>query len=425
MRFAFVKTWVKGINQNVQLTFFFSFFNSLGRGIWLGNVLSAYIYFIAGKSNVLLGWTSAATGLSMTLLVFPAGILADRVRRDLVLKIAALFGLISLGIMIIFGDNIYWIFAALVFWGAFQGFNRPGLEAILADSIPTRRRSKVYVWLYLIRQIAMAVGPFLNVFLFLYFGDEWALPILRKVMIVGIVISGLSIIGLFFFDDSKSLGKSSEAVDSETIERDLQNGNRSNNKIVRKRSAKLFVPGIILASNLIVGMGAGMTIKFFPVFFIEIYGLQPISVQLIMGILFIGTGAFALVARSLSLKRGRILIIYILQMIATACLFAIAFYPTLWVLLPLFITRGSLMNAGEPLSRSILMDYVPKRFRGIFNSLQAIAWGLFWNISAVIGGYLIGENNRFNVCFFTTAGVYLVGVSLLLLLLPYDLKEQL
>lgn len=418
-----ITNMLRGANPNVKLTFFFSFFNSLGRGIWLGNVLSAYIFYIAGESNVVLGWTSAATGLAMTLSVFPAGIIADRFRRDIILKVAALFGLISLLIMIIFGSNIYWIFAALVFWGAFQGTTRPGLEAILADSIETRRRSKAYTWLYLVRQLAMAVGPFLNVLLFLYFGDEWELTILRSVMLVGIVISGLSIIGLFFFDDDKSLGKDSEAIDAETIEKSLKNkDNHRNNK---KISARLFVPGVILASNLIIGIGAGMTIKFFPIFFIEIYSLQPIAVQIIMGALFVFTGLFALITQRLSLKRGRILIIIIVQAIAVVCLFIIAFYPPLWALVPLFIIRGSFMNAGEPLSRSILMDYVPKKNRGLFNSIQTIAWGLFWNFSAVVGGYLIGDNNRFNVCFFTTAGVYTVGVALLLLLLPYDIKEKL
>ena len=98
------------MNTNVKLTFFFSFFNSLGRGIWLGNVFSAYIYFVAGKNNVLLGWTSAATGVTMTILVFPAGMIADRVRRDLALTISAVLGTLSLGIMLRLGTNIYWIF---------------------------------------------------------------------------------------------------------------------------------------------------------------------------------------------------------------------------------------------------------------------------------------------------------------------------
>jgi len=224
------------------------------------------------------------------------------------------------------------------------------------------------------------------------------------------------VFALLFFDDDYALGKKSEAVELSVIQKNV-----NNSKI---KNVRFIVPATILLSNLIVGMGAGMTIKFFPIFFIEIYKLKPITVQLIMGIMLITTGVLGLIARNISLKRGRVLIIFILQAIATACLIGIAFYPPLWVLIPLFIARGSLMNAGEPLSRSLIMDYVPKKYRGLFNSLQAIAWGLFWNFSAVVGGYLIGSNNRFYLCFFTTAGIYVVGVLLLLLIIPYDIKEE-
>ena len=85
---------------------------------------------------------------------------------------------------------------ALVLWGAFQGFNRPALEALLADSIPTRGRSKTYAWLHLVRQVAMATGPFLNVFMFLFLGNEWHLNVLRIVMIVGLLISAVSVLAL-------------------------------------------------------------------------------------------------------------------------------------------------------------------------------------------------------------------------------------
>lgn len=80
------------------------------------------------------------------------------------------------------------------------------------------------------------------------------------------------------------------------------------------------------------------------------------------------------------------------------------------------------MNAAQPLSRSILMDVVPKRHRGKWNSLETIAWGLFWNASAMVGGFLIGDNN-FRLCFLITAGVYLVGTVPILMLIPLVHKE--
>ena len=177
---------------------------------------------------------------------------------------------------------------------------------------------------------------------------------------------------------------------------------------------------ILISSSLIIGIGAGMTLKFFSIFFKEQYFLSPSSVSLIMGFTSIFTGLAGITAQKLSKSKGRIPMIFAFELIATICLFIIATYPKLWVLIPFFIIRGSFMNAGEPLSRSILMEIVPKKHRAKVNSIQTIAWGLFWNFSAVIGGYLVGNVAPYNfrLNFLVTACIYVVGVTLLVFLFP-------
>jgi MFS family permease len=94
---------IKSMNYNVKLIFGFYLFNSLGRGIWMGTALSMYIYIFAGEAgglfglsqSVVLGLTSAASGITMTLFVFPAGFFADKYRRDILLKIAGVIGIIQ------------------------------------------------------------------------------------------------------------------------------------------------------------------------------------------------------------------------------------------------------------------------------------------------------------------------------------------
>lgn len=213
----------------------------------------------------------------------------------------------------------------------------------------------------------------------------------------------------------KSLGNESESIV-------IQNEDESDEDIKLNERRKR-IPLLLTSSNLIVGMGAGMTVKFFPVFFRAIYDMKSTAVQLIMGFTFIFTGAFAILAQKFSLKKGRVEIMLGFKILATAFLFIIAFYPPFWILVPLYIARGALMNACQPLSRSILMDAVPKKNRGKWNSLETISWGLFWNASAVIGGFLIGNNN-FQLCFFVTAAVYAVGSIPLFFLIPLVNKES-
>lgn len=81
------------------------------------------------------------------------------------------------------------------------------------------------------------------------------------------------------------------------------------------------------------------------------------------------------------------------------------------------------MRAADPLSRSIVMDYVPKKKRGLYNSIEGIAWGFFWNFSAMLGGYLI-EKYDYNLCFIITSIIYLVATLMILLIVPLVEREK-
>jgi len=408
----------KSLNSNVKLSFLFEALQSFGRGIWMGNIFSLYVILFVESSkgvfgftaNELLGITAGVSGIAMTAIVFPAGIMADKYRRQNMLRVSAIVGIFAM-LCLAAANSILMILIAMLLWGAFQGLTRPAFESILADSLQSGNRSGIYAKIHLVRQIAMASGPFLNVILFILLGDKWDISILKNVMLIGIIISLASTFILFFFRDDRSMGTESESL--------ILTSNENN--VDQTKLAKR-IPILLVTSNVLIGMGAGMTIKFFPVFFRSIYNLQPISVQLIMGTTAIFTGIFGILAQRLSLRKGRATMIFVVQFSATLCLIAIGFYPAVLLLIPLFILRGSLMNAAQPLSRSILMDVIPKRNRGKWNSVETIAWGLFWNASAVVGGFLIGSNN-FQRCFFITAGIYLIGTIPILMLIPLVNKE--
>jgi len=396
----------------------------------MGTALSMYIYIFAGEAgglfglsqSVVLGLTSAASGITMTIFVFPAGYFADRFRRDILLKIAGVIGVIGLA-FVAFGNSFLYIFIALFLLGLFNALVRPSLEALFADSVASGYRSKIYSWAHLVRQFAMAAGPILAAIVFAIIGNEWDLGILKKVMYVGFVVSLIGIVILFIFKDERSLGKESEEIAKEVTEEVKEQKSRLALKVDSGKAAKL-IPILLVSSNLLVGIGAGMSIKYFPVFFTEKYFISPVWLNIIMGATSLATGLLGLVSQKVSLRLGRVQTIFIVQFIATFCLLIIAIYPPFAVLVPFFILRGSFMNAGQPLSRSILMDVIPKKRRGIWNSIEAIAWGLFWNASAVIGGFIVGANNNFNLCFIITTFIYIVGMIPVILMMPLVGKER-
>lgn len=386
----------------------------------MGNILSLYIVIFAESGNglwnltpnELLGIASGITGLALVAIILPGGIAADRWSREGVLRVAAVVG--SAGLVFINASrSIIHIMIGLFLWGLFQGLSRPAEESILADSLPSGLRSAPYARVNLYMQFGMAVGPFINLMLFLVLGDQWELAILKQVIIVGTLFSFSSVIIMLFLREKYCMGEESEGHQPHEDSSNLKNSERT----IR------MIPVLLISSSFIIGIGAGMTVKFFPVFFRSVYDLRPIAAQLVLGMAFLVTGLSGLAAQRLSLKRGRPQIIIMFQALAIICLLILSLYPPLWLMIPVFIFRGALMNAAGPLSRSIMMDYVPKTSRGFWNSLQTVAWGLFWNASAAAGGFLIGDSN-FALCFHITAIVYIVGLVPAFFLIPLVHREK-
>jgi MFS family permease len=430
-------------NRNVKIFYAFNGLQSLGRGIWMGNILSLYIVLLAESSsgilgltpNELLGATSAVTGVALLISVLPGGFLADKWSIRGTLLLGAVVGTAGLAVLLMSAELVG-IVVGMFLWGMFQGFSRPAAEAMLANSTVSGDRSGIYARAHLIDQLGMGTGPLLNILLFLYLGDVWELSVLRSVMSVGIGLSFLSTLVILAMRKSDMLGDESEAlpgaepvnestqaVGSDSLAQDGEGAKPGRiRQLLQRRPGAKYIPHIFLASSFIIGFGAGMTVKFFPVFFRDIYQMRPIAVQLVMGSGLLLTGAATVLAQKLSRSRGRAEMILILQALSISALVGLAFYPSIGLMVALFLVRGALMNATTPLSRSIVMDYVSKKQRGIWSSLQTVAWGLFWNVSALLGGFLIGDDN-FRLCFLITAGIYVLGTSIIIPLVPMIHRE--
>merc|ERR1719320_274823 len=90
---------------------------------------------------------------------------------------------------------------------------------------------------------------------------------LRVVFAMGLALRSLTCLIVFFFDDSKTLGLESAAVVGST-------------RATRVKYAHL-VPYIITISDFIKAFAAGMTIKFFPLFFKNEVNMSPAQVSAI------------------------------------------------------------------------------------------------------------------------------------------------
>jgi MFS family permease len=226
----------------------------------------------------------------------------------------------------------------------------------------------------------------------------------------------------------------------------------------------LLVPAMIAGSDVITGLASGMTVKFFPIFFLFVLDLKPIEVQIIYLLTPFAIAFNAPILQEFSKKHGRITVTCIVKSLGVCLLLLLAFLtlettdnketlphesfvdddnwidggtdksgnipqeqvhaaateenprrnPGLWtwVIIVVYLVRTALMNSTKPLTKSVLMDFVPKSQRGRWQSLESVN-AATWSGSAVVGGYLI---DRYGFAGIFAATAVLQGVTILPLL---------
>jgi MFS family permease len=407
---------------------------------------TAYSIFVTqglGHNEFILGNLFTVSGIASTIFVFPSGYLADRFRRDILIRISVLFGILGQLILIystLFiapaANTIDFLFFSQICGGLGFGLSGPASQALLADSIESGHRSKTFANIHFVNLLTAALGPFIAAGLTLILGDTWELNVLQTLIISGAFFALFATSVIFFVSDKFSLENNKQfkgTLDSSISTQKTP----SLNSFQTNNSYDLFIPMIIVISGVIIGFGAGATVAFFPILFADPeigYNLSPLYTYTIVGMGSVITGLAGLGAQRLSRMIGRVQSMFVVQLLAILCLLGIvvnlylyqnamiARFLSILILVVFYISRNALMNASGPVSRSLIMDIVPTRSRARWNSLETLAWGMFWSVSASIGGWVVVAFG-FIYVFLFTATLYTIATFLLLLIKNRAPKE--
>lgn len=426
------------MNWNVRLAYIQTVAAAIGFGI-VQTAFAVYVTDGLGQPNVVLGNLFTVSGLASTIFVFPSGWIADRYRRDTLVRFSVIFGLLA-QIILFYAINLppsdsvlNLFFISQAFGGLGWGLSGPAAQALLADSIESGNRSKVFATMHFTNLIAAAIGPFLAAGLSLLYGDSWEVELLRPILFVGIAAAAVSYLAVLFVSDDKALVSiKKKKIDSSLIKASKEDVLSTTedyysilNKKIRKPQYDWIIPTTIVISGIIIGFGAGATVAFFPVLFALEYGIRPTTTYIVFGITNVVSGFMGLVAQRMISIFGRIISMFLVQGLAIVCLlglvvnlllyqnFIISFEFSVGLLIVFYISRNALMNASGPISRSIVMDVVPVSNRAKWNSLETLAWGMFWSVSASFGG-LIVDSYGFIYVFLFTATLYTIATLILL-----------
>jgi len=444
------------MNRNVFLNILLAGTSGVADSVWSGTVFVAFLYTLTNDSNSKVGYVEAMQGASQLASALPVGYLADKYSRSGVIKVGAVLMACAIALTtysvvqsesLESGEGYDLLCGALVLWGVCGGIVNGPAQALFADSLPTGTRSRYYNYLFSAYLVGASVGPLLAIVLFSFWDDEWSQPELRTVILVGMGLEVPCVAIMMFFRDDKALGKESEHTTADKQEEldarvddddsmDPAEVKRKMDKAAHKsRCAQCVaacgisvssIPYVLFASDVVVALASGMTIKFFPLFFKNDCELSPRGVQTIYFLNPLIIALFSNICQPLAKRFGRIGTILLVQTIGVASLFCmILTYKygfSNYITIALYLLRTGVMNSTYPMRESILMDYVPKETRARWKSLDSIT-SFGWCGSAALGGYL-GDTYGYSFTFIITAIMQGISTAMMIPLWPIVAKES-
>eukprot|EP00439_Symbiodinium_sp_Y106_P063968 s1172_g9.t7 len=367
-------------------------FYCTGAGLFQMTVLPSFILLVGG-SNFDVGFAEGLQGLTNLIFALPVGYIADKWSRRACIRIGASLSLLSgacllLAVLLATADNstaFAILCAALGLQGICDGIMNGPLVALMDDSCPAGRRSDVETMNAVVYGAASSVGPLVGLVVFLYAGNTWSLSSMKIVIALGVLICQMAIFPCFFMDDRRALGECSEAVHLQ--ERLVGDSGGARELLERNQRTSCFglitvrrVRLVLFMNEVILCLGAGMTVKFFPVFFKQ-EGHHPM------------------------LRCGHHL-----------------HKSAGFVMLPVFLLRCCSMWGASPLLGSIIADYTPKAQRGRWKALGSIT-AMGWSGSAAVGGALI-DHFGYGITFAITGCMQSLALPTMCSLMPLVAKES-
>lgn len=418
--------------RNIRMMFVFQVVNSLTWGIAYGSIFDKYLYYLGGdhargptltpphRKNSLVGFSESISGLAGLALAVPIGMLVDKhpERRARLLKLSTIFAVLATTLFVVacLSDIVLLLYVALIVLGVFAELSGSASEAIFADSIPKGSRSGLFTTKSILGTVSGAVGPFLSGMLLEMLGDTWQPNQMKLLLVLGSLFLPGSCIALMFFQDPPINGDDGESGDSSATD-------GAPESIVLQRNCGVcrskHVPVIIAISDFLTCVGAGMTVKFFNLFFIEDMHFTPSQISWLNAAYPLAIAIFMKGTEQLAKPLGRAQASLLFFSMSVLCLVLLSQLYSLPLLLAVYLVRGAFANSTYPIDRSILMDFTPSSQRGMWNAVESLT-SITWSGSAFIGG-LLSDAHDYRFTFLLTAMVYGLGCicySPLLVLVP-------
>mmetsp|Transcript_77004 Transcript_77004/g.135781 ORF Transcript_77004/g.135781 Transcript_77004/m.135781 type:complete len:473 (-) Transcript_77004:124-1542(-) len=424
--------------RNVKLSFGFSVLGALAGTIAHGHIFTVYIFELYGD-NSSVGFFESVPGVTSLITALPVGMAVDKLPRTRLLKGCAAVGLLAaaLGALAVglgpqavrgpLGEKVppsrafsCLLLLAMALWGFFYNTATSAALALFADSVPQGRlRRELYATKSTITLLSLSVGPLLALLGSRWFGNSWQLEQMAGVLLPGFAVMIPLCCLLFYFEE---IGEStsdtqvpllSEVGGPKRSSQDVEAQTHREEFLAKSRSkAAWAVPLLLLLGELTTSVGAGMTVKFFGLWFKNDFGFTPSGLASLQAATPVAIAAAVQLLQA-QVKRspyGPIPVVLGFWMLSVILLLMMTQVRDWRVLVLMHLLRMAFANCKEPVTRAILADFVPSEKRGRWNAVHSLT-GMTWNLSAGLGGLLCdrhgyGRTFAFTACLYVCAMLF-------------------
>jgi len=344
-------------------------FSALSFSILQWNVFDAYVAFLSKAKgmkyvNSSVGFAESIVGITSLIAAVPVGLTVDNFSRTKALKVCTVLGLIatSISAYTFINDNMMTLYVNLFIWGLYCELSGSASEALFADSVQTGKRSKVFALKGMLERIGLSLGPAVMVGLFYVIGDDWTLKQLHIPLLTGCLISPIPCLLLWLFRDPHPEVTLPESPvqyqrNADASFRDVSIASPMTNRQLMTCASPVMslpphptqgntgmtaeelrfatmplrercIPYLVAFSDFVTKFGAGMTIKFFPLFFISDYGFSPVATNMVFAVYTAVVGFFCVLLQRLADSIGRAQAATLFQVLGVAFLVAMCFFNT-------------------------------------------------------------------------------------------------
>ncbi len=372
-------------------------------GVSWGLYASIWQLFLkhAGYGGTVIGYYSFLQGITTTVLLFPSGMLADRISRKKQTVIGSIIGSLST-LIILVSTSLYMITLSALLGGISGAIVTPAWNALFAETVEESGMEAGYGLSAFLGNIAMAFGGLLGWVpeLIVRYSSLGYFGAYRCSLLFPLSVGFISLIPIILVKERF----------------------RPVSRPIFRFKAKALAAKFSFV-RAIVGFGAGLSIPLLPYFFSVKFGVESGPIGTLYAISnVIGAPAF-LASAPLAQKMGIIKGILIPSGVSIPLLLLIPFSPSFYVAAGLYIPRTILMNMSRPLLSALLMRLTPEDERASITSLIHLAWSLPNSFSQQIGGYVM-ENINLDVPLYLTSGVYLIYIAAFYILFRNVEEEQ-